>query len=360
MAHFRLIRDDGLIVAEFDYDPTPDPVTLPEPVTEINSTMSLADIQLAINMKEAGTVAFAAGTYAQGVLTGQNGLMYYARGPVHGLSFDMNNTSDWTIRGRTDAAGFQFTGSIPIRANNAVRGNVLYNVFIDVPTNGYDGAAIAMNGASFMYVANNDFIRCQGNVLGMYNMTDITFDGNHFTDCFECIAIQEPLQPDSSLGKNFKITKNVFLRTQRAAVEVGPGGSQFYSGMVVNDNFFDDFNNAGEEGTLLAISLVGQAAENTEVARNFIKRGVYVAGVTATAIEFTGTGDCSENTVINFDYTGLTYQSGWDVHDNSVWNDPGVPFFGWANNGSGSGTFRNVNYLSEMPATPPWPVRTVY
>ena len=361
MAHFRLLRDDGLVVAEFDYSETTTPA-LPTPVTNVSNLMTLAAIQAAINSQNGGTIAFAEGTYPTGRLTGKNGVWLYAKGPVNGLSFDMTSKMNWVIRGATDAAGFRFTGAVPIKANNARFGTVLYNVFLNVPSNGFDGAAVAMNGAKDMLVGNNDFTNCLGNVLGMYNMNNITFDGNHFTDCFECTSIQEPTNSDTTLGNNIVITKNVFLGTKRAAVEVGPAseGAEYFNGLVVNDNFFDDFKNAGEEGTLLAISLVGQASQNTTVKRNFIRRGNGSPNMTGVAIEFTGTGECSDNVVVNFDYTGLVYQSGWNVYDNGVYNDPGIPFFGWANNGQGTGTFGNVIYLETTPSTPPWPTRTVY
>src|SRR6185369_6594166 len=132
-----------------------------------------------------------------------------------------------------------------------------------------------MNGASFAKVINNDFNTVQGNVLGMYNLDNITIDGNHFTNCWEPISIQEPTNANHSLGRNIAISRNVFLGTRRAAIEVGPSssGAEYFSNLTVTDNFFDDFNNQGGPGTLLPISLVGQAAENTTVADNYISRG---------------------------------------------------------------------------------------
>ena len=114
-----------------------------------------------------------------------------------------------------------------------------------------------MNGASFGTVINNDFNAAQGNVLGQYNLDNITIDGNHFTDCWQPISIQEPTSADHSLGRNIHIERNVFFGTQRAAIEVGPAstGAEYFSGLVVHDNFFDNFNNlTGDPGTMIGAS----------------------------------------------------------------------------------------------------------
>jgi hypothetical protein len=92
----------------------------------------------------------------------------------------------------------------------------------------------------------------------------------------------------------------VFLGTQRAAIELGPNatGWEYFSGIVVDQNYFDNFNNAGgsDADALLAISLVGQASVNTTVTNNFIRLGPKNAG-NGAAIEVTGTG-LTENNVI--------------------------------------------------------------
>src|SRR5437660_206903 len=84
--------------------------------------------------------------------------------------------------------------------------------------------------------------------------------------------------------------------TCRAAIEIGPSstGSQYFSGLIVDNNSFDNFNNdpASGQGTLLPISLVGQASVNSTVTNNFIRRGPINAGVVCVGIEFTGSGEC--------------------------------------------------------------------
>ena len=301
-------------------------------------------------------------------ITGKSGVTLLADGPVNIVNapgagtngaFDFSGKSDWTIRGRTPGQGFVFDRSL-INATDAGHWAVGDSTFNNQASNGYDGSAIRMNDASFGTVINNDFNSAGGNVLGMYNLDNITFDGNHFTNCWQPISIQEPTTSDHSLGRNIVMTRNVFLGTQRAAIEVGPSstGSEYFSGLTVNDNFFDNSNNVGGPGTLLAISLVGQSAENTTVTDNFIRRGPADAGEVGVAIEMTGSGVVSDNTISNFAYPALTYQSGWNVHDNAVYNDGSSPYYGFANNGSGSGTFGPETTLSNPPAVPAQPTRT--
>jgi len=78
---------------------------------------------------------------------------------------------------------------------------------------------------------------------------------------------------------------------------------------------------------------------NTTITNNFISRGSSDVGDMGVAVEMTGTGTVSGNTIANFSYAALTYQSGWNVSGDAVYNDGSSPYFGFANNGSGTGTF---------------------
>jgi hypothetical protein len=330
-----------------------------------------ATIQSKLNaLPPGGTLVFQGNTtfdFHGTTITGKSGVTLLADGPVNIVNapgagtngaFDFSGKSDWTIRGRAPGEGFVFDRSL-VNATGARHWAVGDSTFNYQASNAYDGAAIRMNGASFGTVINNDFNIVQGNVLGMYNLNNITIDGNHFTDCWEPISIQEPTNADHSLGRNIAITRNVFLGTQRAAIEVGPSssGAEYFAGLTVTDNYFDNFNNHGGSGTLLPISLVGQAAENTTVADNFIRRGPADAGEIGVAIEMTGSGHVANNTIANFAYAVLTYQSGWNIHDNAVYNDGSSPYYGMANNGSGSGQFGSHNTLNHL-TLPPLPTRT--
>src|SRR5262249_17861241 len=161
---------------------------------------------------------------------------------------------------------------------------------------------------------------------------NITIEGNHFLDCGQPISIQEPTNGDHSLGRNMIIERNVFIGTDRAAIEMGPSstGAEYFGHLVVNNNFFDAFDDRPDPGTILPISLVGQAAEDTTITNNFIRRGPAAAGDVGVAIEMTGTGEVTGNIIENFSFACLTYQSGWNVHDNAVHNDGSSPYYGFA------------------------------
>jgi hypothetical protein len=166
------------------------------------------------------------------------------------------------------------------------------------------------------------------------------------------------------LGRNLIFRRNVILGARRAAIEIGPSstGSQYFSGLIVDNNFFDNFNNdpASGQGTLLPISLVGQASVSTTVTNNFIRRGPINAGVVCVGIEFTGSGACKNNTIWNFSYTIMTYGGGWNVHDNMIYNDGSGPSFGTLNNGKGTGTFGPENIVTSPPPVPAQPARIAW
>jgi hypothetical protein len=341
------------------------------PITDVLASDSPATIQSKLNALQAGGVLmFHGGTtydFKGTTIIGKSGVTISTDGAVNiinapgagtGGAFDFSGKTDWTIRGKAPGQGFVFDRSL-VNADNASHWAVGNCTFNNQAGNGYNGSAIRMNGASFATVINNDFNGVGGNVLGMYNLDNITFDGNHFTSCWEPISIQEPTSADKNLGRNIVFERNVFIGTQRAAIEVGPAssGAEYLSGLVVNNNYFDNFNNLGGPGTLLPVSLVGQASENTTITNNFIRRGPADAGDVGVAIEMTGTGNVSNNTIWNFTYAALTYQSGWNVHDNTVYNDGSSPYYGFANNGTGSGVSGPENVTSGAPAVPGQPTR---
>jgi nucleoid-associated protein YgaU len=332
---------------------------------------SAATIQSKLNSVQAGnSLVFTGGaTYDFGgtTIVGKSGVTIWADGPVvianapgAGTSgaFDFSGKSDWTIGGKAAGQGFVFNGSL-VDATNASGWTIGNSQFNNQQSNGFDGSAIRMNGASFGTIINNDFTGVGGNVIGMYNLTNITIDGNHFTNCYEPISIQEPLTADTSLGNDIIIRRNTFEGTQRAAIEIGPAseGAEYFSGLVIDSNYFDNFNNTAGDGTLLPISLVGQAAQNTTVTNNFIRRGPADAGGVGVAIEMSGSGIVSGNTIVNFSFAVLTYQSGWNVSGNTIYNDGSSPYFGFANNGSGTGTFGSVTVATASPVAPAKPVR---
>ena len=350
---------------------------LPGAMTYVLPGDSAATIQSKLNSVQPGnSLVFTGGaTYDFGgaTITGKSGITVWADGPVVIANapgagtqgaFDFSGQSGWTIGGNAPGNGFVFNGSL-INATNAsgdwTIGNAIFN---NQQSNGFDGSAIRMNGASSGTIINNDFNNAGGNVVGMYNLNHITIDGNHFVDCYEPISIQSPTNADRNFGNDIVIENNVFLGTQRAAIEIGPAspGTEYFAGLVINNNYFDNFNNGGGEswGTMLAISAVGQSSENTTITNNYISRGPNGAGEVGVAIEMTGTGEVSGNTIVNFGYAALAYQSGWNFHDNVVHNDGSSPYYGFANNGSGSGTFGSVVSSAGLPANPGMPARPAW
>jgi len=198
----------------------------PGAITYVLPGDSAATIQAKLNAVQPGnTLMFTGGaTYDFGgtTITGKSGITVWADGPVTianapgaGTSgaFNFSGQSDWTIGGNAPEQGFVFQGSLvdaTDASGNWVIGNCQFN---NQASNGFDGSAIRMNGASFGTIVNNDFSGVGGNVVGMYNLNNITIDGNHFTNCFEPISIQEPTTNDPSLGNNIVIQRNIFLGT---------------------------------------------------------------------------------------------------------------------------------------------------
>lgn len=355
-----------------DPPPGPDPFPIGTVVT-LGASDNVGTVQSKLNSVPAGgSLVFPGGsTYNFGGQTvrGKAGITVYANGvvtingaPGNGSNgaFDFGGLSNWTIRGRAPGAGFVFNGSL-INASGAASYAVGNCVFNNQNSNGFDGSAIRQSGSSNGLVINNDFNGCGGNVCGMYDVDKITFDGNHFVDSYQPWSFNFPNTPTLTLGRDLIFRRNVIIGARRAVIEIGPSseGSEYTSGLVVDNNFFDDFNNdvqAGQ-GTLLPISLVAQSAVNTTVTNNFIRRGPRNNGLVCIGIEFTGSGECAHNVIWDMSYTIMTYQSGWNVHDNTIYNGSG-PSFGTLNNGHGSGTFGPENIVSSPPPVPPWPTRT--
>jgi hypothetical protein len=364
MTTYKLIADNFVLydATGLQLYPVPPPVVIPPPVTGpqppapvVGVSPATPNIQQVINNATSGSIVFAAGSYPTLSLRGKSGLTLWADGVVTGLAFDMSGLGGWVVRGKAPGQGFVFTKKL--NADNATNKFMVGNCqFKGVPDTGWDGSSIGLNNAALGMIINNDFVGCMGTVLGMYSMDNLTFDGNHFTDCYQPFSSQSTT--DGTVGRNLIWQRNVFIGTQRAAIEVGPssGAAQFYDGLVVDNNWFDDFNLLAQAGTMLPISLVGQAARNTTVSNNFVRKGSRPNSQQwAPAIEFTGTGECKLNTLWGWEVAGYLYQSGWYMHDNRLYLTGG-----FVNNGSGSGTLGPETILSSAPPVPPQPARIAW
>lgn len=338
----------------------------------INLTPSdgLASIQSKLNGAAVGTILkFPNSVYnLGGALRGKPGITLWSDGGtvISNGSFDFSGVQGvWTIRGASPGHGFTFNSSAYIDADNAVGASgtqpwfIGNCVFTGQPSAGMSGSAIRSAGIRLGTFINNDFINCQGNVLGCYDWDHITLDGNYFEGCGQPLSLNVPENNDPNWGNSIWFLRNVFLKTKRCAIEMGPGGQQRFSDLVFDSNFFDDFENQGGEqwGTLLAISMVGLASTGGRVTGNFFRRGDYNPGNVGIAIEWAGPGDISNNTIWNFAYAALLYNSDWFVHGNQYYTDSTSPDYGYQQNNAGSGTISGNVKLLSPPPVPQHPVR---
>ncbi len=345
-------------------------------VVTVAATDSVFTIQLKLNsVLEGGTLVFPAGSafdFHEQPVRGKSGITILAEGKVvinnaprsagkgsHG-AFDFSGLTDWTIRGKAQDLGFILNGSL-INAEKANRYSVGWITFNNAPSNGLAGSCVHMTDSSNGLVVNNTMNRCAGNVLGMYNWDNITVDGNHLIDCFQFVSLDNNETPDTARGRNLVFRRNVVSGLKRAGIEIGSGGRQSFSGLVVDGNWFDAFDfNPGDDGSCLAISLVGRESRDTTVTRNFMRMGPINAGKPGVAIEFTGTGECSGNLIWDFEYPVIMYGSGWHVHDNTIFNSGANPYSGLLNYSKTVGTQGNNTVLSRPPAVPPRPDRIAW
>jgi hypothetical protein len=350
----------------------------PEPVTRISAGASVDSIQSAVTACPAGgSVVLSAGSYnfggrsvrlkagaciwADGVCT-----ISGAPGPgTHG-AIDGSGLSGWTVGGKAAGQGFVFNGTGMVDATNArdfVVANATWN---NLASNGFDGSVVRLGGARGGAIVNCDANGCQGNLFAMYSMDSITVDGCHFADCRQPISYQ--FGTDGSTGNGMTVINNVFLRTTRACMEMGPDANkqQKMNGLKVNNNWFDDMNptqDTCDQGASLPISLVATAATNSECKGNYIRRGDRPASVNRPhpAIEFAGSGPCgADNTIDSFKWEGFAYSTGYHYHGNKAFNAPWGFVVG---TGGGAGTIEPSQILSSPPAKPPWPTRnspTIY
>lgn len=377
MADVLTLSGDNLTILDADgkqvwpvvvVDPPPPPPPPPPPVDDgpkppdpVTLIAAGDNVQDKLNgVPSGGSLVIPAGV-SVGALRGKAGVTLWADGVVNvSGNFDFSNLSGWTVRGKSPGHGFVFNGC-RINATGAHQFAVGNNVFNNQPSNGFDGSGVQLTGASVGLVINNDFNGSQGNVLGMYNLDNITFDGNHFVNCRQPLSLQG--NSSTAQGNNIVIKNNVFVGTTRAAMEIGPSATtgQFFSGTVVDNNYFDDFRYQGADNfsALLAISLVGWKMTGTTVTNNFIRMGDANHG-NGCAIEFTGPGECTNNTIWGWRFAGFTYQYQWNVHDNVEYQTP-VQFY--ANSPKGvtyTGTFANNNPVTTAPVDPGWPARSVW
>jgi hypothetical protein len=356
--------------------PLPSTPTVAGNIVNVASTDTVAAIQVKLNsLPVGGTLAFPPNStfnFGGQTVRGKSGITVLANGPVvinnapksvgkgSPGAFNFSGLTDWTIRGKGQGLGFVLNGSL-INAEGANRYAVGWIMFNDVPSNGLAGSCVQMTDSSNGLIINNTMNRCAGNILGMYNWDNIRVDGNYLTNCFQFVSLDNNETPDTSRGRNLVFRRNAVTGLKRAGIEIGSGGRQSFTGLIVDSNWFDAFDfNPGDDGSCLAISLVGQASRNTTVTNNFVRMGPINAGKSGVAIEFTGTGECTGNLIWDFEYPVIMYGAGWNVHENAVYNSGANPYSGFLNYSNTPGRLSNNTVLARQPAVPSRPVRITW
>ena len=325
---------------------------------------TIAAIQAKVNSVPAGgTLEFPANSvfnFNSHTVRGKPGITVLAKGPViiNGApgpatagAFDFGGMSSWTLRGRAPGQGFVFNNTL-VNADGSKQGAVGHCVFNNVASNGLNGSAIRMTGASFLLVINNDFNGCQGNVLGQYDWDNIRLDGNHFTNCWQPLSINQGT--DRTRGRNIQFIRNIVSGERRAGFETGGdvsdgGPGQHFHNLLIDNNWFVDLgafvpNGAGP------LSIVARANTGTKVTNNFFRLGPINAKAYSEAIEIYGPVEVSGNLIEDFATPFAVYGSGWTIHDNNLFNCGDPP--------AGSGS--NNRKLGARPTDPPQPVRIAW
>lgn len=185
--------------------------------------------------------------------------------------------------------------------------------------------AITLDHASGALIINNDFHGVSGEAVTGWAVDRSTFSGNHFFDCGQCINLA--FTDDRTRGRGIVVERNIFRRTTRMPIEVGPVGA-YTRDLVVRDNWADDFRNRGPDpgqtmSTFVAYSLVPTHGIGTVVTGNYARAGSQGRG--DIGIELAGSGEIAGNHIEDFRYGAIVYGAGFHVHDNSFVNATTVP-----------------------------------
>jgi hypothetical protein len=329
---------------------------------------TIVAIQAKLNsVPTGGTLEFPANSvfnFNGQTVRGKSGITVLAKGPViiNGArgrgtagAFDFGGLSSWTLRGRAPGQGFVFNNTL-VNADGSKQGAVGHCVFNNVASNGFDGSAIRMTGASFLLVINNDFNDCQGGVLGHFDWDNIRIDGNHFTNCWQPVSIGQG--DNASRGRNIKFINNVVDGFGRGGFETGgtlddtnntPG--QIFTGLVIDNNHFINYGTATHWVEVGPVSIVARRQRGTKVTNNFFRRGSNNPTAWTEAIEINSELEPAEtigNLIVDVASPFPTYgRAGQNVHGNSVFN-VGQPI------PPGNTT------LTARPADPAQPVRVAW
>jgi hypothetical protein len=318
---------------------------------------TIVAIQAKLNSVPAGgTLEFPANSafnFNGQTVRGKSGITVLAKGPVTidgapgpgtAGAFDFGGMSSWTLRGRAPGQGFVFNNTL-VNADGSKQGAVGHCVFNNVASNDLNGSAIRMTDASFLLVINNDFNSVQGNCLAQYNWDNITVDGNHFTNCGQPISVAQA--NDTSRGRNIKLVRNVVSAQHRSGFEmIGDGVDGYLSNLLIDNNWFVGIVEQPATGP---VSIVVRRQVGTKITNNFFRLGPIILAY-SEAIEIVGPVEVSGNLIEDFVSPFAVYGSGWNIHDNNLFNCGAPP--------AGSGP--NNRKLGTRPTDPPQPTRIAW
>lgn len=332
--------------------------TPPGRAVHVSAGDSVQVIQAAIDTTGEGNfVIFAPGEYRLGKtgLRGAKGVCLYFAGTATLLVdaasppkavIDLAGLTGCRVYGRAPGEGPVLSG--PINLDHTVRCEVANITWRGTRPAGYEGSALRASSSLEARIINCDFQACDGNLVVGWGADRCLLEGNHFADFHQGISLH--WTNTATVGRDIIIRRNWFTGARRVALEMGPGGVQRTENMLVEWNYFDDFNNRGGEQwcTLMAISLVAQGAVNSVCRYNACRRGPKPANwPSSIGVEWTGSGECHGNWVFGFNpgWAFMMYGSGWNVHDNIEVDCP------WpdVNNGKGTGVFGTVIRKGEFP-----------
>jgi hypothetical protein len=238
-----------------------------------------------------------------------------------------------------------------INADASTGGAIGNNTFNNAASNGLNGSAIRMTGASSLLVINNDFITCAGNILGQYDWDNITIDGNHFTGgvggepISQLASIDQGTDPNR--GRNIVFQRNIYQNVSRTGIETGgdagPGQGQVFTNMKIDNNWFVDLQFPPTDGAA-PISVVARASTGLVISNNYFRRGDVAPAHYSEATEVASAAqpaDIHDNLIVGFAEPFARYNldaSSPNVHDNMLYQcgdllpgntiltaDPGVP-----------------------------------
>jgi hypothetical protein len=257
-------------------------------VVRVAPTDTIATIQAKLkSVPTGGTLAFPANSafnFNGQTIRGKNSVTVWADGVVTitgGAStgnggkaaFDFSGNANWSVRGKAPGQGFVFNGNL-VNADSATTWSVGNCIFNNQSSNGYDGSAISMNGASFGLVINNDMNNVQGATLGSFEWDNITIDGNHMIGSMQPVSINQ--SGNTAHGRNIVFRRNVLVGWIRAGFETGGGAGtaadpyNYFQNLTLDNNWFGAAT-VSPQNAAGAVSIVARAQTGTRVTNNYIQ-----------------------------------------------------------------------------------------